>query len=778
MGERRLLVSLLGVLSVVAGLLTAGLAQPQTAHAVEVLTFSPTHDATIQANSPDTNFGSDSTVVVDGTPEEAFLIHFDVSGIGAVPILQAVLVLHVVDSSDHGGDFYLTSTSGWDETTVTWNTAPAAIGSPVATLASVSTGATYNVDLTGTLTGDGPIALRVTSPSANGADYGSKEHADVALRPTLAVTIDSGNTPPVAQDDAAPVNAAGTASIDVLANDSDIDGTLVPGSVAIVQQGTGSAVPDPVTGEVVYTPAPAFLGDDTFTYTVDDDLGATSNAATVTVRVLPAPAPGETVVVAAGDIACEPGDPITSRRCHHAATALLAEALDPSAVLTLGDHQYEEGELPNFLASYDPTWGVLKGITFPSAGNHEYKTPGAQGYFDYWGAQAGDSQAGYYSFDLGGWHMIVLNTTCQAVPGGCGPGSPQALWLEADLAQHSTTPCTIAYGHHPRFASGNASHDDNPELQELWRLLSANGADLYLAGHNHNMQRYAPLNVLGLEHPDGIRQFVIGTGGRSTTSVPPGELDPEVESLIVAFGVMRISLGAGTYSWSFITEPGDPSTDTGTAPCTDGAPSSPPDAVDDASATTIGTTAVVDVLANDTDPDGDPLQVIGVDTTGTQGSVVNNGNGTVTYTPPAAFAGVDTFAYTAGDTAGLTDSATVTMTVGETVVLTLTPTDDATVKEASPALGFGFDPTLEVDESPNKDFLLRFDASAIGTSTVADATLRLYNTNPSSSGGDFHAVTDSAWSQKTVTWNNAPAGAAAWSARSAPWWRTRGTSWT
>ena len=581
------------------------------------------------------------------------------------------------------------------------------------------------------------------------------------LAPTLAgdfALASAANSPPIAQDDAAPVSEAGSSAIEVLANDSDTDGTLVPGSVTIVQQGAGSVTPEPVTGEAIYTPAPGFLGDDSFTYTVADDLGATSNVATVTVRVLPAPSPGETVVVAAGDIACVPGAVTTPSKCRHAQTAQLAETLDPAAVLVLGDLQYNSGELANFLASYDPTWGALKSKTFPSAGNHEYGTPGAAGYFDYWGAQAGPAGVGYYSFDLAGWHVIALNTQCSGVPGGCGPGSPQAVWLEADLAQHGSS-CTITFGHYPRWASGGSAngHGDHPELQELWRLMSGAGVDIYLAGHNHNLQRFEPLNVNGAPDPDGIREFIVGTGGRNIIQVPNGGLKPEVESYVPTFGVLRLSLGAGAYSWSFVTEPGDPQTDSGTAGCTDGATNSPPDAIDDVAVTTVDTTVSIDVLGNDADPDSDPLAVTALDTTGTLGSLVDNGDGTVDYTPPTGFSGEDSFGYTAADPGGLSDSALVTVSVGGTA-LTFAPSDDASVKVGSPTGRYGSASSLEVDAGSDKDLLLRFDVSGIGTASVASATLRLYNTNPSSFGGEFHIVTDTAWNEGTVTWGNAPAG--------------------
>ena len=154
------------------------------------------------------------------------------------------------------------------------------------------------------------------------------------------------------------------------------------------------------------------------------------------------------VIAAAGDIACQPGASVTPSNCHHAATSdLLAGA---TAVLMLGDAQYPDGTLAQFQGSFDPTWGRFKSVMYPSVGNHEYHTPGAAGYFDYFGAAAGPRDKGYYSFDLGAWHLVALNSNCPEI-GGCEEGSAQELWLRADLAASSAS-CTLAYWHHPLFS--------------------------------------------------------------------------------------------------------------------------------------------------------------------------------------------------------------------------------------------------------------------------------------------------------------------------------------
>jgi hypothetical protein len=287
--------------------------------------------------------------------------------------------------------------------------------------------------------------------------------------------------------------------------------------------------------------------------------------------VTPAPLEGSVTIVAAGDIACDPrsrdfndgrGTPTDCRQLH---VANLILSIDPDAVLSLGDTQYQSGTLEQFRESYHPSWGRLFDITYPIVGDHEYLETGAQGYFEYFGARAGDPEKGYYSFDLGSWHLIALNSNCKDAD-GCGAGSPQERWLRDDLAA-STAKCTLAYWHHPRYSSGD--HGDNPSTSDLWRALYEAGAEIVLSGDDHHYERFQPAGPEGNPDPDGgIRSWVVGTGGDSnhTTGLDrPVELS-ELRNGEV-FGVLRLLLYPGGYEWTFVKESGPSFRDVGSGSC-------------------------------------------------------------------------------------------------------------------------------------------------------------------------------------------------------------------
>ncbi len=293
--------------------------------------------------------------------------------------------------------------------------------------------------------------------------------------------------------------------------------------------------------------------------------GDSSAAATTATTARPrtdriAPVTGPTLV-AAGDIACAPGEPRTRDACHQLDTAALIARLHPDAVAALGDLQYPSGSLADFQGSFDKTWGTFAGRMHPAIGNHEYETPGAAGYFATFGARAGRSGEGWYSYDLGSWHLVALNANCDVV--SCGTGSPQQRWLRADLTAHPRR-CTLAYWHQPRFSSG--LHGPNSALVPLWRTLQQGGADVVLSGHDHDYERFAPQTAAGrLDRAHGIVQFVVGTGGKSHYPVLFARANSRTHATV--FGVLKLTLGRGAYAWRFVAEPGVGYRDAGAARC-------------------------------------------------------------------------------------------------------------------------------------------------------------------------------------------------------------------
>ncbi len=320
---------------------------------------------------------------------------------------------------------------------------------------------------------------------------------------------------------------------------------------------------------------------------VTDSAGRTgSSAISVTVAngtTAPAPTPtptpthtptGDPVIAAAGDIACDPasssynGGSGTSTSCRQKATSNLLTTGNLAKVLTLGDNQYEGGALSAFRQSYDPSWGRVKSITAPAVGNHEYRASGASGYFDYFNGvgvssgRAGSRGKGYYSYDIGSWHVIALNSNCSFV--SCAAGSAQEQWLKADLAANPRA-CTLAYWHHPRFSSG--SHGNDTAVAPLWNALYAAGADVVLNSHDHSYERFAPQSPSGAADPvRGIREFVVGTGGKGHYGFSSTKANSE-KRMTGTFGVLEVTLHPNSYDWKFRPEAGKTATDSGTTGC-------------------------------------------------------------------------------------------------------------------------------------------------------------------------------------------------------------------
>ncbi len=229
------------------------------------------------------------------------------------------------------------------------------------------------------------------------------------------------------------------------------------------------------------------------------------------------------------------------------ATASILEKIQ-GTIFTLGDNVYPSGTLEQFQTCYEPTWGKLKARTLPIPGNHDYNTANARGYYQYFGARAGDPTRGYYSYELGAWHILALNSEIDT-----GENSEQVQWIRDELAQHPTQ-CTIAMFHRPLFSSGPHGRDGSGDkMRAVWNVLYENNVDMILNGHDHDYERFAPQNPQG-ERDDarGIREFVVGTGGAVPYVFGAVKLNSE-KRITGAYGVLKLTLHATSYEWEFVS---------------------------------------------------------------------------------------------------------------------------------------------------------------------------------------------------------------------------------
>lgn len=511
-----------------------------------VLTFTPTADARVREGNPTGNYGTDTVLRARGASTDDYrsYLRFDVTGASG-SVTKATLRLWVTDGSPQGGIAWTTSNS-WTETGITWANMPALGAAPLGAAGASVAGTWSEIDVTDAVTGDGTVSIAVTSDDSNSVLWTSREGSSP---PQLVVEAGSGTpTPPTAAFVGTPTS--GSAPLAVQFTDASTGGAT---AWAWDFQGDGT------TDSTARNPSFTYQASGTYTVslTASNSTGSDTETKAAYIVVSEAPPPGteEQTVLAAGDIAS------CSSNGDEATAAVLAQ--QAGTVVALGDTVYETGTPTEFANCYDPSWGAAKARTHPVVGNHEYGTPGASGYFSYFGAAAGDPAKGWYSFDRAGWHVVVLNSNCSEI-GGCGTGSAQEQWLRADLAAHPAQ-CTLAAWHHPRFSS--ATTTGTTSVQALWQALYDGGAEIVLAGHAHVYERFAPQTATGvLDLARGIRQFTVGTGGKSLSSFGSTLPNSEVRSN-ESFGVLRLTLGSGTYSWSFLPVAGETFTDSGTANC-------------------------------------------------------------------------------------------------------------------------------------------------------------------------------------------------------------------
>jgi len=473
--------------------------------------FTPSADAYVSQARASSNYGSANELLADRAPKvKQSYLRFNVANVSGT-IAKATLRLYSRGASDTGYQVRAVADGTWAEQTVTYQTAPPP-GAVVATVPRVPARAFTSVEVTPLVSGAGAVNLAVTTIAADSRlRFASRESGELA--PQLVVEASASST-------------------------------------ALPSTSTTTTLPS--TSTTTTLPSTSTTARST----------STTQPSTSTTTTLPSTsttAPGhDPTIAAAGDIACDSSTP-GATTCHQAATADLLAAGNFTAVLGLGDHQYPSGALGDFNAYYDPTWGRVKAKTYPAPGNHEYQTSGAAGYFAYFGDRAGPAGRGYYSFDVGSWHIISLNSEISTAT-----GSAQETWLKGDLAANSQR-CTLAYWHKPLFSSG--PHGNNPGVKPLWDALYAAGAELALAGHDHDYERFAPQTPTGsADAPQGIREFVVGTGGKEHYSISSTKPNSQVHNTDT-FGVLRLTLHPDGYDWEFVPEAGKTFTDSGTSSC-------------------------------------------------------------------------------------------------------------------------------------------------------------------------------------------------------------------
>jgi hypothetical protein len=466
-------------------------------------------------------------------------------------------------------------------------------GGPTGTVTTASASFTFSSSETGSTFAcslDGAAFLNCTSP----ASYSALANGSHTF--SVRATDASGNT------DASPATRTWTVNVPPAAPVNSqlpaISGASSQGSMLTADPGNWSGAPTSfayqwrrcnssgaacsditnATGTGYLTTASDVGSTLRVNVTASNAGGSASAVSAATATIVAAAA--DPVIAAAGDIACDPHDSKfnggqgTGSTCHQGATgALLGSLGNLSAILPLGDIQYDCSPVNEYAQSFGPAWGAFKSLIRPAPGNHEYRvnpdefglndcsTTGA-GYFSYFGASAGDPTKGYYSYDIGTWHLISLNANCTFIP--CKANSVQETWLKADLAAHQNM-CTLAYYHQSRFSSGGSGNLS--AYAPWWTDLYAGGADVVLSAHDHDYERFAPQDPAQNSDPArGIREFIVGTGGRSHSGFHTIMPNSQVRDS-TAYGLLVLTLHPTGYDWRFVPEAGKTFTDSGSGSC-------------------------------------------------------------------------------------------------------------------------------------------------------------------------------------------------------------------
>jgi acid phosphatase type 7 len=723
------------------------LAGPAAAHGA-TLTFGAEADARVDEAAPGTNFGASYLRANGGSePDVESFLRFNVSGVSGT-VQSARLRLWVTNATTNGPAVFATSGS-FTESSVTWTTRPGRVGAAVDDKGAVPASNWVEFDVTPLVSGNGTHTLALGTTSTDGVDFSSREAANTSQRPQLVIETASTG---------APVNSSAPS----------ISGTAQAGRVLTTSTGTWTGA-EPISYAYQWRRCDAaggscanIAGATSGTYA----LGAADVGSTVRVVVTASNSQGHSAATSAPTAVVQPastGDPVIAAAGDIAscawsgdeATATVIDGINPTRVLALGDNVYENGTDAEFTNCYAPSWGRHKAITAPVPGNHEYQTPGATGYYNYFGSLAGDPAKGYYAFNLGSWRLYALNSNCSVV--ACSAGSAQEQWLRADLLANPAS-CKLAYWHHPRFSSAaTSSLRSTGSVGPLYQAFYDASGDVLLQGHAHFYERLARLNPSGaVDATNGVRNFVVGTGGAALHGLGTPRAGSEVRNAST-HGVLRLTMRQGSYSWAFTPIAGQTFTDSGSDNCGGTSQdSTAPSAPGNLTATAPSGTRV-DLSWN---ASSDNVGVTGYDVY-RGGTLVASVPGT-SYTDTTVSAGTS-YSYTvrardaAGNLSQPSNTATVT-TPGDTggTTMTFAPEADARVDEAFPNTNFGTS-FLRTNggSQPDVESFLRFTVSGV-SGPVRSARLRLWATNGTVDGPAAFATAATSWTETAVTWANRP----------------------
>ncbi|HEY3312205.1 MAG TPA: DNRLRE domain-containing protein [Anaerolineales bacterium] len=523
--------SYVAVVALLLAVIVLGINLPASsaAAASQNVVLQPAADAYVHSSNPSSNYGTATNLRTDNVPVVKSYLRFDVKGLAGAQIVSAKLEIYQNSSSTKGLNLWSVANNTWGESSITYNNAPA-MGAGLASTATVTGGSWAAFNVSSYVKSEGLYSFGLTTPGETNISLGSRESTNKP-RLTLVVSTTSVPTATGVAPTATKLPPTATSVLPTATGAAPTATKLPPTATSVPPTATGAA-PTATKLPPTATSVPPT---------------ATGLAPTAT----PISQAGDAVLVGAGDIAScsSSGDD---------ATANLLDSIG-GTVFTAGDNAYESGTSSEFANCYNPTWGRVKARTHPVPGNHEYVTSGASGYYGYFGAAAGDPSKGYYSYNLGAWHVVMLNSEINTAT-----GSPQELWLRQDLAANPRA-CTLAIWHRPLYSSGS-SHGSSPGMKPLWQALYDFHAELVINGHEHNYERFGPQNASSVADPKGLREFVVGTGGKSHYGFGTILPNSQVRNSDT-YGVIKFTLHSGSYDWQFIPVAGQTFSDSGSAQC-------------------------------------------------------------------------------------------------------------------------------------------------------------------------------------------------------------------